>query len=39
LSPEAIKKWCQQAGLSVVSYNRQMPEHYMLIAKRHASRG
>jgi ubiquinone/menaquinone biosynthesis C-methylase UbiE len=39
LSPEAIKKWCQQVGLPVVGYSRQTPEHYMLIAKRHASRG
>jgi ubiquinone/menaquinone biosynthesis C-methylase UbiE len=39
LSPEAIKKWCQQVGLPVVGYSRQTPEHYMLIAKRNASRG
>jgi ubiquinone/menaquinone biosynthesis C-methylase UbiE len=37
LSPETIETWYQQAGLTTVSYRRQTPEHYMMVAKRSAS--
>jgi len=37
LTPETIKTWCTQAGLSIVGYRRQTPEHYMLVAKRDQS--
>ena len=33
LSPEQVQKWCEQAGLIVVDYRRQTPEHYMLTAQ------
>ena len=36
LSPEQIEGWCEQAGLAVVGYRRQTPEHYMLSAERRA---
>jgi ubiquinone/menaquinone biosynthesis C-methylase UbiE len=34
LAPETIQRWCEQAGLSVVEYRRQTPEHYMMVAQR-----
>ncbi|MFY9600501.1 MAG: methyltransferase domain-containing protein, partial [Pseudolabrys sp.] len=34
LAPEKIKGWCEHAGLSVVGYRRQTPEHYVVIAQR-----
>lgn len=34
LAPEKIQGWCQQAGLAVVGYRRQSPEHYVLFAQR-----
>ena len=34
LAPEMIQEWCEQAGLTVVSYQRQTPEHYVLLAQR-----
>ena len=34
LAPEKIQEWCEQAGLTVVDYRRQTPEHYMLFAQR-----
>ncbi len=34
LSLEKIQEWCGQAGLSVVAYRRQTPEHYMVVAHR-----
>ena len=42
LAPETIEGWCEQAGLSVVAYRRQTPEHYIVVAQRpdvKASRG
>ena len=36
LSPEQIEGWCKQAGLVVVDYRRQTPEHYVLAAQRGA---
>jgi ubiquinone/menaquinone biosynthesis C-methylase UbiE len=33
LAPEKIQEWCEQAGLLVVSYRRQTPEHYMVVAQ------
>ena len=36
LAPEQSSKWCEDAGLDVLEYKRQSPEHYMLTAqKRH----
>ena len=34
LAPEKIQEWCEQAGLTVVGYRRQTPEHYVLFAQR-----
>jgi len=34
LAPEKIQAWCEQAGLAVVGYRRQTPEHYVLFAQR-----
>jgi ubiquinone/menaquinone biosynthesis C-methylase UbiE len=34
LAPEEVRRWCEQAGLTVVDYRRQTPEHYMLVAQR-----
>jgi ubiquinone/menaquinone biosynthesis C-methylase UbiE len=34
LAPEKIQEWCKQAGLTVVGYRRQTPEHYVLFAQR-----
>jgi ubiquinone/menaquinone biosynthesis C-methylase UbiE len=36
-SPEQIERWCEEAGLAVVGYRRQTPEHYMLVAERRES--
>jgi ubiquinone/menaquinone biosynthesis C-methylase UbiE len=36
LSPEQVAAWCEQAGLAVVGYRRQTPEHYALFAERGA---
>jgi ubiquinone/menaquinone biosynthesis C-methylase UbiE len=36
LSPEQVKDWCERAGLAVVGYRRQTPEHYVLMAERGA---
>ena len=34
LAPEKIQEWCEQAGLAMVGYRRQTPEHYALFAQR-----
>jgi len=34
LASEKIQEWCHQAGLTVVGYRRQTPEHYVLFARR-----
>jgi ubiquinone/menaquinone biosynthesis C-methylase UbiE len=34
LAPEKIQEWCKNAGLGVVGYQRQSPEHYFVIAAR-----
>jgi ubiquinone/menaquinone biosynthesis C-methylase UbiE len=34
LAPEEIQTWCGQAGLVVVGYRRQTPEHYVVFAQR-----
>jgi ubiquinone/menaquinone biosynthesis C-methylase UbiE len=34
LAPEKIQGCCKQAGLAVIGYWRQTPEHYVLFAKR-----
>jgi ubiquinone/menaquinone biosynthesis C-methylase UbiE len=31
LAPEKIQQWCEHAGLSVIGYRRQTPEHYVVI--------
>jgi ubiquinone/menaquinone biosynthesis C-methylase UbiE len=36
LAPEKIQRWCEQAGLAVISLRRQTPEHYMLFAQHSA---
>lgn len=34
LAPTKVQAWCEEAGLSVVAYRRQTPEHYMVVAQR-----
>jgi ubiquinone/menaquinone biosynthesis C-methylase UbiE len=34
LAPEKIREWCEEAGLAVVKYQRQSPEHYFVLACR-----
>lgn len=34
LSPEKTQEWYQNAGLVVIDYQRQTPEHYMVLAQR-----
>ena len=34
LAPEKIREWCEKAGLAVVKYQRQSPEHYFVLAYR-----
>ena len=34
LTPEKVQEWCKHAGLAVVGYQRQSPEHYFVIAQR-----
>ena len=36
LEPEKIQQWCEHAGLSVIGYRRQTPEHYVVVVT-HAS--
>jgi hypothetical protein len=31
LAPEKIQQWCERAGLLVVGYRRQTPEHYVVV--------
>lgn len=39
LPPETVQTWCERAGLAVVGYQRQTPEHYMLVAQREVRPG
>jgi len=32
--PEQVRAWCEDAGLQVLTYRRQTPEHYMWIVQR-----
>lgn len=34
LAPEKIQEWCKKAGLAVVGYQRQLLEHYVVLAQR-----
>jgi len=34
LAPEKVQEWCKKAGLAVVGYQRQTPEHYVVVAQR-----
>jgi ubiquinone/menaquinone biosynthesis C-methylase UbiE len=34
IDPEKITAWCGAAGLAVLEYRRQSPEHYMLVVQR-----
>jgi ubiquinone/menaquinone biosynthesis C-methylase UbiE len=34
LAPEKVQEWCKKAGLAVVGYQRQSPEHYLVVAQR-----
>ncbi len=36
VSPEQVRTWCEGAGFEVLSYQRQTPEHYMWLVRRHA---
>jgi ubiquinone/menaquinone biosynthesis C-methylase UbiE len=31
LAPEKIQQWCEHAGLSLIDYRRQTPEHYVVV--------
>ncbi len=33
---ERIRAWCESAGLAVLDYRRQSPEHFMMIVRRSA---
>lgn len=33
LAPEQVEAWCESAGLSVLRYRRQTPEHYFVVAR------
>jgi ubiquinone/menaquinone biosynthesis C-methylase UbiE len=33
LAPGKIQEWCKSAGLTVVGYQRQSPEHYLVVAQ------
>lgn len=33
LAPEKIQQWCEHAGLSVIGYRRQTPEHYVVVTQ------
>jgi ubiquinone/menaquinone biosynthesis C-methylase UbiE len=34
LAPEKVHEWCRNVGLAVVGYQRQTPEHYLVVAQR-----
>jgi ubiquinone/menaquinone biosynthesis C-methylase UbiE len=34
IDPKALRAWCEEAGLAVLEYRRQTPEHYMLLVRR-----
>jgi ubiquinone/menaquinone biosynthesis C-methylase UbiE len=34
LAPDPIRAWCEKAGLTVIKYQRQSPEHYFVLARR-----
>ena len=34
IDPQALRAWCESAGLEVIEYRRQSPEHYMLLVQR-----
>ena len=34
LAPEKVQEWCTDAGLALVGYQRQSPEHYLVVAQR-----
>ena len=34
LAPEQVEAWCENAGLSVLRYEQQSPEHYFVVARR-----
>jgi ubiquinone/menaquinone biosynthesis C-methylase UbiE len=34
ISPETVRTWCEEAGLSHLVYRRQSPEHYAVFAER-----
>ena len=39
LAPEKVQEWCEEAGLEVVGYRRQTPEHYVLFCTARARKG
>ena len=34
IAPDQVRCWCAEAGLEVLTYRRQTPEHYMLLVQR-----
>jgi ubiquinone/menaquinone biosynthesis C-methylase UbiE len=34
IDPQQIRAWCEDAGLAVLDYRRQSPEHYMVLLQR-----
>lgn len=37
IDPEQLRAWCENAGLAVLEYRRQSPEHYMALVQRASS--
>jgi ubiquinone/menaquinone biosynthesis C-methylase UbiE len=33
IDPEILREWCESAGLVVMAYRRQSPEHYMVLTR------
>ena len=34
VSPDQVRTWCEQAGLDVLAYRRETPEHYVWIVQK-----
>lgn len=37
LAPEAVRAWCEAAGLEIILLERGTPEHYLLVCRRPAA--
>jgi ubiquinone/menaquinone biosynthesis C-methylase UbiE len=34
IDPDQLRAWCEDAGLAVLEYRRQSPEHYMVLVRK-----